>query len=491
MKLFLKVGVVLLATVMSMAVLAGCPNNDSDPPLTGTVTITGTALVGQTLTANTDNLGGGTGAISFQWQQGTNPIDGATNSTYTVRQVDVGHTIRLVVTRAGNSGNVISSATLPVVEGGTEESGTAGWISNIDWTSQTGANIGFIVDNLSNQRLVAFAGSVIPANVLGGIPANADNHGIYRDPLVFNRTRAVAVVLVSEEDLITHDAAGTLPALNASPFTSIMVFYNHNMPNNHRHRISNRPGGRHRLIVANPTDYNVEFRINSPLAGGDGVLGFSPRQAHSTVFHLSDHVSPDLETLIFPVFRFFHPVNLTVSEIFPVFPPGGMLAGQARFEPLATGVGLDPVNATINVRDLLDNFAMALDAVWLVVENATNVPIVFFQGNTAMPNSMDTFQVPNVAPNNRRTMVFSTRAGREPALPYLNIGNLGVGPSVAMRTVDILGPNGETNFQLRSDHRYRVVVTGTLDTWFTATLYPDGELVDIQELLQDRDDLGL
>jgi len=85
------------------------------PPLTGTVAITpsGIPQVGQTLTANIAGLGG-TGTASFQWRRGGNPILGETNSTYTVQIADAGQTISVVVTRSGNSGEVIGGPTEPV-----------------------------------------------------------------------------------------------------------------------------------------------------------------------------------------------------------------------------------------------------------------------------------------------------------------------------------------------------------------------------------------
>jgi len=78
----------------------------SFPMLTGTVGVTGNAHVGQTLTANTDDLGG-IGDIAFQWRRGVSNIVGATGATYTVQTADVGSTITVVATRTGNSGNII------------------------------------------------------------------------------------------------------------------------------------------------------------------------------------------------------------------------------------------------------------------------------------------------------------------------------------------------------------------------------------------------
>jgi hypothetical protein len=360
------------------------------------------------------------------------------------------------------------------------------WIDNIDDSSHIN-DAGFFVDNLSSHKLVAFAGSVSQMNLLGGIPPRAENHGIFRNPNVFNRTRSIVVIIVREDQLIEHNKNNTLTQLSNNPFTSLMVLYNHGMDNTHRHRISERAGGRHRLIVANPTNHNVEFRINSPLAGGGDVLGFSPRLALSTVFHLTDHISPNVETLVFPVFRFFHPINQVVSEIYPVW-PSGPLAGTPWFRNLPTAADLPNVNETINVQDILADFKMELGAVWIVIENSSSSPITVFQGSTALPNSMGTFQIPYVAPNNRRTLVFNAREnGTGQPLPHLNISNLGVGPTVALRTNDIVSNTNATTFQLLPEYRYRVLVTGSIAQGFTAVIDLNGTLVNIQELIQDQE----
>lgn len=79
------------------------------PPLTGTVSITGTAAVGVSLGVNTTSLGG-SGALSYQWKRGGNDISGATNSTYTVHKDDEAYTITVTVTRINTTGSVTSAA---------------------------------------------------------------------------------------------------------------------------------------------------------------------------------------------------------------------------------------------------------------------------------------------------------------------------------------------------------------------------------------------
>ena len=82
---------------------------DTLPELTGTVSISGTAEVGQTLTADTDSLEGD-GTFSYQWKRGGTNI-GTDKSSYKVKTADVGSTITVTVTRSGNSSSVTSDPT--------------------------------------------------------------------------------------------------------------------------------------------------------------------------------------------------------------------------------------------------------------------------------------------------------------------------------------------------------------------------------------------
>jgi len=98
------------------------PGPYPDPTLTGTVIITGTAQVGETLTAYTGSLGG-TGTISYLWERyqwerdqwGDSIPIGTNKSTYNVQIGDVDSSISVTVTRAGYSGSVVSGVTAIVV----------------------------------------------------------------------------------------------------------------------------------------------------------------------------------------------------------------------------------------------------------------------------------------------------------------------------------------------------------------------------------------
>ena len=111
LKIFLILSVCFLIFGL---IIAACDNVTANgetfiPAFTGTVSINGTAQVGQTLTADTTSLGG-TGTISYQWKHGTTDI-GTNSSTYTVQAADVGFSITVTVTRSGFSGSATSQAT--------------------------------------------------------------------------------------------------------------------------------------------------------------------------------------------------------------------------------------------------------------------------------------------------------------------------------------------------------------------------------------------
>lgn len=86
----------------------------------GSVTVSGTAQAGKTLTAtyNMDDPEGGETGITYQWYQDASPIGGATSSTYNVVTADVGSTIKCRVSYTdgnGNSESPFSSPTSTVI----------------------------------------------------------------------------------------------------------------------------------------------------------------------------------------------------------------------------------------------------------------------------------------------------------------------------------------------------------------------------------------
>ena len=94
-------------------------------PATGAPTISGTAQVGQTLTADTSGISDADGlsnvTYGYQWLADNTETDGATSSTYTLQSSDNGKVIKVRVTFTDNVGHeesLTSEATDPVTMGG-------------------------------------------------------------------------------------------------------------------------------------------------------------------------------------------------------------------------------------------------------------------------------------------------------------------------------------------------------------------------------------
>ena len=109
-----------LTSVATTAVAAAAENT----PATGRPTISGTAQVGETLSASTAGVADEDGldnvSYSYQWTAGSSDISGAGSSTYTLQDADEGKTIQVRVSftdDAGNEESLTSDATA-AVEGG-------------------------------------------------------------------------------------------------------------------------------------------------------------------------------------------------------------------------------------------------------------------------------------------------------------------------------------------------------------------------------------
>ena len=104
-------------TSAATAAVAAKPNS----PATGAPTISGTAQVGETLTADTSGIADGDGldsaTFSYQWLAGDEDISGATGSSYTLADDDEGKAVKVKVSftdDAGNDETLTSRATAAV-----------------------------------------------------------------------------------------------------------------------------------------------------------------------------------------------------------------------------------------------------------------------------------------------------------------------------------------------------------------------------------------
>ena len=143
--------------------VAATPTPDNTPA-TGAPTISGTAQVGETLTANTSGIADADGISNVQyehqWLADDSDISGATSATYTLADTDEGQVIKVRVSftdDAGNEESLTSAATDAVAAAPTPNSPATG-APTITGTVQVGetltANTSGIADadGLSNVR---------------------------------------------------------------------------------------------------------------------------------------------------------------------------------------------------------------------------------------------------------------------------------------------------------------------------------------------------
>ena len=121
------------------------------PLLIGTVSITGRPVIGLTLMANTDGLGG-TGNISFQWLRDGDPIDGATAGTYTVQPEDEGYALTVRVSRDGFTGYVYSDPTEYV--GYVQGPADTGLAAQFAWLFENAQSGGTYIIELSGDEAI-------------------------------------------------------------------------------------------------------------------------------------------------------------------------------------------------------------------------------------------------------------------------------------------------------------------------------------------------
>jgi uncharacterized protein (TIGR02145 family) len=127
--------------VGSKAAYTGVSATTAKASLSGTVTISGTAIYGQTLTAQTNSLTSVPSVVlgtrSYQWKRNGTDISGATNSTYTLVQDDITKTITVAVSAENCTGSITSVATSAVAKASQTNPPATPTAANVTATSIT------------------------------------------------------------------------------------------------------------------------------------------------------------------------------------------------------------------------------------------------------------------------------------------------------------------------------------------------------------------
>lgn len=192
-------------------------------------------------------------------------------------------------------------------------------VSGVDYENYSASDYVVKVKNNTSKKLVVFKGEPSVDTLMGGVPANATNHGLKKNSSMFSNSSDFVLFFVTEEDYTANK--DNLSNLKTKPFTRLYAYYNKNAPNNFVYEISSIMGGTGKITLNNSSDYNVELRRNS--IHGE-VIGYSAAKTYNTEFM----VEPG-DYLIFPVFRKFDTSLNEIVTVFPKYSAGTPAAGQA------------------------------------------------------------------------------------------------------------------------------------------------------------------
>jgi len=210
--------------------------------------------------------------------------------------------------------------------------GTEDGTSNVNFEDQ---RTGYLlkIQNNTDKRLVAFKGLPNPNNLIGGIPAYAQNHGLPKSSALFSKTESFVLFVVTEEDYNANKA--NITALVNRPFTRIFAFYNNNSENNLVYSINDILGGSCSIIVNNDTNFNVELRLNgvNEEVGGT-ILGYAGAGMANTEFRVDEG-----NYMVFPVFRKWNEARGTIFTFFPRIPEGQPGAGKIDYATFSLNSG--------------------------------------------------------------------------------------------------------------------------------------------------------
>ncbi|MCL2443199.1 MAG: hypothetical protein FWD13_07010 [Treponema sp.] len=329
---------------------------------------------------------------------------------------------------------------------------------NVDFTNHSTASIR--VRNNTNVRLVAFRGQPEIDNLIGGIPANASNHGLSRSG--FTQSVDFALTLVTETEYNRAMAAGGNQALkNAEKFNVIYAFYNHTGTNNNVFQINAQSGGAARLNLQNPTAWNIELRRD---AHNGTTLGFIGPYTSVQALNLEP-----ADYVFYPIMRRFNPMIGEVIDVQPVF-TSGVIANTPYFRELP----ITGTNHTWNFLTLTQNngHKMVSGGAFVRVVNNAVSGISFFVGNERQQTSGISYLI---GPGGNAT--FQIRFPPNPDGSFrpsytldFGVGNAaGRTGDVPPRTVDI-------------DWLYEIQVTGPSASDLTASELTPIQKMDIEGL---------
>ena len=300
-----------------------------------------------------------------------------------------------------------------------------------------------LVTNNTGERLVAFKDTVSPAALISGITAYADNHGLKKDESLFSSAGTFVLVLITEAQYNANKS--NLASFNGQVFARLFAFYNP-ASNPFLVTINSKLGGSGRLIVNNPTNFNVVLRLNYPTGE---TIGYVPANSLNTSISL---VTPGSYE-IYPVFTVFNSNTLELTTIVPTTEEGAE-AGK----PFKWSVSLTNDNPSmVNTSEILDQVnVMTSGGAYLKIVNNSNTAVGLFIDSTPQTTSTGFSYI-----NPSASAVYHLRFTRNPdasiplvqSFPYPESSVLQIGTSANLLTV--------TTQEYELDYLYEIEVSGS------------------------------
>jgi hypothetical protein len=313
---------------------------------------------------------------------------------------------------------------------GDDEDGSGG----VNFTSHTPPSIW--VDNNSSQRLVAFKGSVNTNTLIGGIPANASQHGLAKD--LFTQTGDFALVLITEAEY--NRTKNNLS--QAVEFTRVYAFYNHEATNNNVFAISGKSGGTGRITLNNTTGFNIEIRKDGPTGE---VLGYVASQMTNTILR----VEAPGDYSLYPVFKKYNTIDREIYSTVPKY-QSGALTGK----PYAKDFALPQSDTAVtwSLSEVADNVNMTLSSgsFFFRIQNNAGTSVRFTKGDEEQVTSTG---IKGIGPTASNT--FAVKIERNPDGTYpssVQISGLKIGTMQNALTVP--------DQAYKPDYIYTITVTG-------------------------------
>jgi hypothetical protein len=238
--------------------------------------------------------------------------------------------------------------------------------TDVDFISYA-TNYSILIQNYTNERLVAFKGELKAETLVGGIPAHARYHGLRNNPHLFDKTEDFSLILLTEAQYKANK--NYLSSLKYTPFTRLFVFYSKDGDNTTVYRIADVLGGNNRLEIINLSyGVNVELRIYG--AAGD-TLCYVPAGILDTTFKVQDGIYE-----IYPVFKRYNRLYDVVETVYPIVTNSNYAWFKAYY------LGEENTSEIINLKSLLQSIAFTSATAWVrVVNQTTSGGIRFLEGN--------------------------------------------------------------------------------------------------------------